>query len=69
MTALAKRKTRTRFETSASARGRLLIVEARPWTLLIRPKGKRINYEVPWDAIYSLGAKLAAKEASRDKAI
>ena len=61
MTALAKRKTKVRFETSATERGLALVVEAQPFMLSIRPKGKRIAYAVPWDAIYSLGAKLAAK--------
>lgn len=65
MTALAKRKTKTRFETAAIVRGRALIVEAQPFMLHIRPKGKRVAYAVPWDAIYSLGAKLAAKGGAR----
>jgi hypothetical protein len=65
VTALAKRKTKARLETSATVRGRALVVEAQPFMLSIRPKGKRIAYAVPWDAIYSLGAKLAAKGGER----
>jgi len=65
MTALAKRKTKVRFETSATERGRALVVEPQPFMLHIRPKGKRIAYAVPWDAIYSLGAKLAANGGAR----
>jgi len=65
MTTLAKRKTKAKFETSATVRGRTLVVEAQPFMLHIRPKGKRIAYTVPWDAIYSLGAKLAAKGGER----
>jgi len=61
MTALAKRKTKLRFETASMERGRPLVVEAQPRGLWIWPKGKRVPYGVPWDAIYSLGWKLASK--------
>jgi len=51
-------------ETNAVVRGKRLVVELTPHTLLIRPKGARWAYEVDWDAVFMLGAK---QQAERDR--
>lgn len=61
MLKLTKRKTRLRTKTSASIDGRALIVELRPYSVLIHESGRRTTYEVDWESIYWLGAKKAAK--------
>jgi hypothetical protein len=60
---LANRKTRLCFEVASSARGRALIIEAKPYVAVLREKGRRMRYEIPWDAIYWLAAKAAADQA------
>lgn len=67
MTNLAKRKTRLRFEVGSAVRGRPLIVEATPYLAVIREKGRRRRYEIPWDAIYWLAIKGAADRARAEK--
>ncbi len=66
MTALAKRKTRARFETSATIRGRAVIVEAEPYTARVRLKGQRTAFEISWEGLYMRAATLAA-ERLRDE--
>jgi hypothetical protein len=60
---LAKRKTRLVFEVSGAARGRALIIEAKPYVAVLREKGRRMRYEITWESIYWLAAKAAAEEA------
>ena len=62
MTAIAKRKRRLDFETSALVRGRYIIVEAGTHTAKLRLKGTRTRYEVSWEGIFWLGVKVAADE-------
>lgn len=60
MTALAKRKTRARFETAAKIQGRAVIIEAEPYIARVRLKGQRTTFEVSWEGVYFQAAKLAA---------
>jgi hypothetical protein len=62
MTAIAKRKTICRAETSALVRKRPLMIELRPHTVFIREKGRRAGYEVSWESVYLLGAAKAAEQ-------
>lgn len=61
MTKLTDRKTTVRAETSTEYRGRPLCVELEPRSITIWRKGLRRGVTVPWDAIYDLGQKLAAR--------
>ncbi len=54
-------------ETSIVYRGRPLMIAAHPGYIEIRQKGKRCSYVVSWDAVYDLGAKLAAAAARAEK--
>jgi hypothetical protein len=72
MNDLSKRKHVTAVRTGASVRRRSLIVELhpnRPHELLIREQGRRASsgYWVSFEAIFSVGAKLAAIEAANAK--
>lgn len=67
MTRIAERKTALRAETSAMSRGRALMISVEPHEVLIRQKGRRQAYAVPWLAVYETGQKLAALEARRLK--
>jgi hypothetical protein len=67
MTRLAVRKTRLRFEVDTVVRGRNLIIEAGPLTLKLREKGRRGWYEVSYDAIYWLSAKIAADQQRKER--
>jgi len=67
MTRLAERKTVSRAETSAVYRGKPLIVTLEPYELLIRQKGRRTAFAVPYLAVIEAGMKLAALEARREK--
>lgn len=60
MTALNNRKTRLRFETSETVRGRAVMVDVSPYTATLRLKGKRTAYEISWSGIYWQAAKIAA---------
>lgn len=62
MTRVAERKTQMRAETSASYRGKPLMVSIEAHECLIRQKGLRQCYAVPWVAVFELGAHLAAEE-------
>jgi hypothetical protein len=61
MTMLATRKTTCRAETSALYRGRPLIVTLEPHEILIRQKGRRTAFAVPYQAVIEAGMKLAAR--------
>ena len=67
MTAIIKRKTILRAETSASFRGRPLLIELRPYAVFIREKGRRKGFEVDWESIFSLGAKKAAEQSRQER--
>jgi hypothetical protein len=67
MTRIANRKTKLRIETDAAVRGRKLIVEPTPFTVKIREKGRQHFFEVSWEAVYSLAAKIAAETARLDR--
>jgi hypothetical protein len=54
-------------ETSATYRGRALMVSIEPHQLVIREKGKRSSYEVPWLVIFELGARLEAERGIRER--
>lgn len=68
MTAISERKTRLRARTSASVRGRELVVELTPHECIIREAGRRTGYAVPWRAVYETGARLKAIEQRAEKA-
>ena len=65
MIAIAKRKRVLRFEVSTTERGRALIVEATPYNAILREKGRRHRYAVPWGAVYWLAVKAEADEARK----
>ncbi len=70
MTDLAKCKTKMRATVAAWERHRQLIVEldpARPAELLIRESGRRKGYWVPFAAIYTTGARIAAQQAAKER--
>jgi hypothetical protein len=67
MTRIAARKTRLTFEVETLVRGRNLIVEPTPFTVKIREKGRQHFFEVSWEAVYSLAAKIAAEAARLDR--
>lgn len=51
-------------ETHVQIQNRPLIVEILPGAVILRRKGTQESYAVPWDAIWSLGAKMAARDAA-----
>jgi hypothetical protein len=67
MTRIAERTTKMRAETSARYRGKPLMVSVEPYELVIREKGRRQCYAVPYIAVFELGARLAAEERRREK--
>jgi hypothetical protein len=67
MTRIATRKTHLQFEVDTMVRGRTLVVIPSAYTVHIREKGKRKGYEASWEAIYWLGAKIAADNAKRER--
>jgi len=62
MTALAKRKTVMRAETSTTVRQRPLMIELTPYTVKLREKGRRQWVELSWESAYILACQ---KEADR----
>ena len=48
-------------------RKRPLMVELRPYTVVIREKGRRAGYEVSWESVYLLGAAKAADARRADR--
>jgi hypothetical protein len=67
MTRISERKTILRGETSAVWRGKPLMVLVTPHDVIVRQKGQRVCYAVPWLAVMELGAKMAAEEQRRLK--
>ncbi|HVN82285.1 MAG TPA: hypothetical protein VMW38_25090 [Terriglobia bacterium] len=67
MTLLATAKRRKRYETSCSYRGRHIVVDLQAFSLHVRLKGKRSGFEVPYDAVMDLGAKLADRARRAEK--
>jgi len=57
MTALARRKTRLKFETASPVQNRPLIVQCHPQTLTIRQKYSRTKFTLSWQAVFSLAVK------------
>lgn len=55
-------------ETNAFYRGRPLVIELGQFGLIIREKGRRSGYSVPFAAIYATGAKIAERERRAEKA-
>ena len=55
-------------ETFSSYRGRPLVVQLFSTTMRIRPKGRRMWYEVSYDQIFTTGARNAARAAAEEKA-
>ena len=55
-------------ETYSAYRGRPLVIELRSTYVRIRPKGRRRWYECSYDALFSLGAKIAAQMEREAKA-
>jgi hypothetical protein len=49
-------------ETAIAIQGLPLVVELHPGFVVVRRKGCKVEkYMVPWDAVYSLGAKMAER--------
>lgn len=67
MTAIAQRKTRLRFETSGTVRGRGVIIEADAYLARVRLKGMRTAYEISWEGIYWQAAKVAAEKRRAER--
>lgn len=67
MTPLTKRKTIVRAETATIVRGRALMIELRPYSVVIRQKGRRVGYEVDWESVYSMAAKKAAEKLQEER--
>jgi hypothetical protein len=56
-----------RRETAVTYRGRPLIVEVRPWGVILREKGRRLGVPVDYRAIYEFGFKIMARAAEKEK--
>lgn len=67
MSAIRDRKTKLKFETSATYQGRPIMGEADQFSVYLRLKGTRTRYEVPWEAAYILGAKLLDRQRRDEK--
>jgi hypothetical protein len=52
-----------RRETATEVRKRPLIIELHPSYIAISEKGTHRQFSVPYDAIYDLARKLAARDA------
>lgn len=65
MTALTTRPVRR--ETGVVYRGRPLVVELRPWGVILREKGRRLSVPVDYRAVYDLGFKIMARAARAEK--
>lgn len=55
------RKRKIEFETDVRVQGRSVVVQARPTFAVVRLKGTRGGFIVPWDAVYHLDAKILAR--------
>jgi hypothetical protein len=60
-------KRETAIEIRTGRARRPLIVELFAGYLTVRPKGMRRRYSVPWDAVYSVGAKMEAAARAKMK--
>ena len=67
MTRIGKRKTKLTFEVDTTIRGRNLILTPKTHTLAIREKGLRKGFEVSYESIYWLAAKVAAENAKTER--
>ena len=67
MTQLANRKTRMRFETSDTVRGRAVMIEADAYTLRARLKGTRTSYEMSWAGVFWQAVKVATAKAQAER--
>lgn len=71
MTALAKRKTVIRAETSATmtcaGQRRPIMIELTPYTVRLREKGRRKWFETSWEAVFWQAVKKYAEEVRREK--
>lgn len=54
-------------ETALSERGRPILVELHPGFLILRLKGKRDRYSVPYDAVLWLAIKGEAERRKAEK--
>ncbi len=48
-------------ETASRVQGRPIVAAMRPLVVVMRLKGLRYTYAVPWEAVWDLGAKLEAR--------
>lgn len=62
MTMLAQRKTKLRFETADTVRGRAVVVDVSPYTAIVRLKGTRTRYEISWAGIFWQAVKVKAEK-------
>lgn len=67
MNTIAKRKTKLRFETSETVQGRPPVVDAGPYAATIRQKGLRKGYDVSWESIFLLAAKIEADRKREER--
>jgi hypothetical protein len=67
MTALRNRVTRLTFETDQTFQGREIVAEARPHTAVLRLKGTRTRYQIPWSTVFDRAAKIAAELAREER--
>ena len=67
MTRLADRKTRLQFQTDALIGRRTLVIHPTPLTCILREKGRRRSYEVSWQSVFWLAAKVAADNERRKR--
>lgn len=71
MNSLSQRKTRLQFitaeEVKERGRYRAVVIEAKPYTALVRLQGLRTSFEVSYGAIYHLAARLAVVKARAEK--
>lgn len=71
MSRLALRSTRALFTTEDEVRSRgkyrKIVIELKPMHAMVRLHGMRTAFPVAYDAIYSLAAKIAARQAAAEK--
>jgi hypothetical protein len=72
MSRLALRSTRAMFTTEDEVRSRgkyrKVVIELKPMFAMVRLAGMRTAFPVAYDAIYHMGAKIAARNARAEKA-
>lgn len=54
-------------ETGSTLQGKKLVVELGVYAVSIRLKGKRRKFEVPYEALYWIGAKIEAARLQRER--